>query len=254
MAFRVALLAVMLFGGCGIDVVGDFDGVPFRPIESHFAISDRHDLLETGGTLVPVLRAENDRRIHLFFTAVEVDGNEDWRHFSADRLLTLKKELVSEDGLLLRNLPMAKLLAGETVSLSVAEHEGNFLQKNSGEEMAMVVGTPAAELVAEQGLGADVQIKVSLTLEKEPIAGESASGKIEIKRNRADGQSGEVATGLVTLSFTTHFQPERLGKSNLSLIAPAMNCAARVGAPSAGACRDEAPEKFIDETGPITGN
>lgn len=55
------------------------------------------------------------------------------------------------------------------------------------------------------------------------------------------------------MTFNAPLVRERLGKSNLSLLAPVMRCAAASGPVRAGTCRDEPPLPYVDASGTLTG-
>lgn len=245
-------LAALLFvglAGCGVSSAGDFDGVPFAPTGTAFAVADRHELIGSGGSLLAVKRSDTAQRLHIFLSEAVLNPGEDWRRLTAERLLNLKKDVATQDGLLLTDIPLAAALAGEDVELTLdatgRRGEGDFRAE-------MVVGLPRDELVAEQGFGADVSVKVLF----DDVVVEPRSGhvgvRVEIKRERADDQpEGQVATGEVTLTFTAPLVPERMGKSNLTIVAPVMRCAATAGPTAAGRCRDEPPDPFTDATGTL---
>jgi hypothetical protein len=245
----LALLALLAGAGCGVSSSGDFDGVPFAPSTTAFAVADRHDLIGSGGSLIAVKRSETQQRLHVFLSAAALDAGVDWRHLTAERLLNLKKEVATVDGLLLTDLPVQAALAGEDLEVTLDE-TGRRGAGDFGVEM--VVGLPSDELVAEQSFGADVSVKVLFDdVVVEPRGGH-VGARVEIKRERAEDQpEGEVATGEVTLTFTAPIAPERMSKSNLSLIAPVMRCAAEAGPAAAGRCRDEPPDPFVDATGTL---
>lgn len=241
-----ALLAAV---GCDVSSSGDFNNVRFTPVGTVFAVADRHDLVASGGSLIAVKRSEEQQSLSLFLSGAVLNANEDWRQLTAERLLRMRKDLATLDGLLLSGIPMAAALAGDDVELRLVgsgrEGEGTF-------DVAMVVELPGSEVVDEQGFGADVNIKVLFDDAVVEPRGGQISARVEIKRERADFQtSGEVATGEVTLGFSAPIVPERIGKSNLSLAAPVMRCAAAAGPASAGRCRNEPPDPFAGATGTL---
>lgn len=240
---RAALVLLSLLGACGpVATSGDFDGVRFAPDRLVLAVADRHDIVESGGSLLAVQRAEERQTLTLALSGAPADPLEEWRRLPADQRLFLKKELATKDGVLLRGIPFSAAKPGENLEVKLSEDgrtgTGAF-------EAFLVVGLPLAEQVASQSLGADVNVKV---LFDDVSIGPSGyvSGRIEVKRARADGQEGEVATGEVTISFSAPLVPERLGKANLALLAPVMACAAAVGPSRAGICRDEPQEPVVD--------
>lgn len=247
LALALAVLGVA--AGCGTSVEGDFDGVPFLPAPTAFAVADRHDLVGTGGTVIAVRRADENMRLDLILTGAALAPDEDWRRYPAERLLSMKKDLATLDGVHVKGIPLSRALALEDVEAHIAPDgavAGDF-------DVSLVVELPEDERVSLQGLGADVHVKVVFdTVEVTPRGG-VITGLLEVKRARAEGQEGEVATGEVTARFTAPLAPERLGKSNLSLLAPVMACAAAAGPVRAGACRDEPPLPYVDASGTLTG-
>jgi hypothetical protein len=245
----IALCALPAAAGCGVSSGGDFDGVGFLPNRTAFAVVDRHTLLPSGGSLIAVQRTPEQQKLHLLLTGALASPDEDWRHLTAERLLQMKKDFATLDGLLIRDIPLSSVVAGEDVELRL--FEGG--RRGSGEfDVEVVVGLPDAESVREQGLGADVNVKVLFDdVDVAQARGGHVSARVEIKRERADGQDGEVATGEVTLGFTAEVAPERVAKSNLSIVGPVMRCAATVGPEAAGGCRDEPPDPFADASGTL---
>lgn len=246
----VALAALLAVGGaCGTSVQGDFDGVSFVPAPTAFAVADRHDLLGTGGTMLAVRRAEENMRLDIVLTAAVVTPDEEWRRYPAERLLSLKKDLATLDGVHIRGVPLSRVVEGKNVQARIARDgsvEGDF-------DVSLVVALPDDEAVALQGLGADVNVKLIFdTLDITPRGG-SIGGTLEVKRARAEGQDGNVATGEVTVRFSAPLVPERLGKSNLSLLTPVMACAAEAGPVRAGGCRNAPPLPYVDASGTLTG-
>lgn len=246
-ALAVALAA--LGGGCGTSVEGDFDGVPFLPAPTAFAIADRHDLLGAGGTAIAVRRSDENMRLDLVLTGAVVPPEDDWRHYPAARLLSLKKDLATLDGVHVKGIPLARALAFDDVEAHIAPDgtvTGDF-------DVSLVVALPEDERISSQGLGTEVDVKVVFQSVEVTPRGGLVAGLLEVKRARAEGQQGEVATGEVTARFAAPLLPERLGKSNLSLLAPVMACAAAVGPVRAGGCRDEPPLPYVDASGTLTG-
>lgn len=244
------VLALVVAGGaCGTSVQGDFDGVTFVPAPTAFAVADRHDLLGTGGTMIAVRRADENMRLDLVLTGAVAAADEEWRRYPAERLLSLKKDLATLDGVHVKGIPLARALDHDDVEARLLPDgtvEGDF-------DVSLVVALPDDEAVQQQGLGADVNVKVIFDHVEVTPRGGVIVGQLEVKRARAEGQEGEVATGEVTASFTAPIAPERLGKSNLSLLAPVMACAASAGPVRAGACRDEPPLPYVDASGTLTG-
>jgi len=250
---RLALVPLVLafgLGGCDVSSTGDFNNVRFIPVGTVFAVADRHDLVASGGSLIAVKRSDQQQRLHLFLSGAVTNPDDDWRQLTAEHLLRLRKDVATSDGLLLSNIPMAAALAGDDVELRLV---GEGRSGEGAFAVAMVVELPDNEVVREQGFGADVNIKVLFDDVLVEPRGGHISARVEIKRERADFQpEGEVATGEVTLGFTAPLVPERLGKSNLSLVAPVMRCAAAAGPSSAGRCRNEPPDPFVGATGTLT--
>lgn len=246
----VAALGGAALSGCGpVAVTGDFDGVGFFADRTAVALLDRHDLSLVGGELIAVQRPEASQSLTLVLTGAVAPDADEWRRLPADRLLGFKKELATKDGVYLEGIPLADVEAGAHVELALDESgrtgDGAFSAR-------LVVGLPDEGAVREQGLGATVNVKVLFDeVRLEP--GGQVSGEVEVKRSRSEGQSGEVATGEVVLRFLATLLPERVGKSNLSLVRPVMACAAEKGPVRAGTCRDEPPDPIVDATGTVRG-
>lgn len=243
-------LALLTLGvGCGPGVQGDFGGVPFLPTPTAFAVADRHDLLGAGGTRIAVRRAEEAMLLDLVLTGADAPYDEEWRRYPAARLLSLKKDLATLDGVHVRGLPLSLVESGKNVEARIGPGgavEGDF-------DVSLVVALPDDEAVAEKGLGADINVKLLFDAVEITPRGGFVAGRLEVKRARAEGQDGAVATGEVTVRFDAPLAPERLGKSNLSLLTPVMACAAEAGPVRAGGCRNEPPLPYVDASGTLTG-
>ncbi len=228
---------------------GDFDGIGFWPNGSTFAVADRNDLVRVNGSLVPTGRVETEKTVSLFMSAAPAQVEEEWRHFSTDTLLQLKKDLSSQDGVLWTRIPMANLVAGAQLEIEL-DTTGRVSETSS--DVYMVLGPPSATQVEGQGFGHLVELLLQIEDASTRPGGEIV-GSLEIKRGRGEGQSGEVATGEVTLSFRIPVVAERLGKSNLSMAGPIMECAAKAGPTGAGNCQYEPPTGYLGATGLVTG-
>jgi hypothetical protein len=228
---------------------GDFDGIGFWPNGSTFAVADRNNLVRINGSLVATGRAESEKTVSLYMSAAPANIEEEWRHFSTESLLQLKKNLSSQDGLLWTGIPLADLVAGAQLEIALDEN-GRVSETSSN--VYMVLGPPSATQIEGQGFGSLVELLLQID-EANTRPGGEIIGSLEIKRGRGDDQSGEVATGEVTLSFRIPVVAERLGKSNLSMAGPIMECAAKAGPTSAGNCQYEPPTGYLGATGLVTG-
>ena len=242
----VLMLAVQ--PGCVMSF-GDFDGIVFWPTTSSFALADRNDLIRSNNSLVPTGRADDEKKMTLYFSGASVDIEEEWRHFSTETLLQLKKDLALKDGLLWENLPLNEVVSGAQFEKQL-DATGRVSEEDSN--AYMVLGPPSSAEVEAQGFGNLVELLLQIDDANTRPGGEVV-GTLEIKRGRGEGQDGEVATGEVTLQFRVPVIGERLGKSNLSLASPIMRCAAREGPTGAGNCRHEPPEGYLGATGLVTG-
>ena len=238
-------LALLSLGGCNRSS-GAFDGVPFVPLSTTFAVADRHDLVRVGSGLQASLKPESQRTLTLLFTGARVSERIEWRRLRASDLLELRRALATEDGLLLTGLSIAEAVAGARFQYRpLTDEEAPF-------EIALVTrADPFAEI--DQSYGTDIEYTLTID-DVTPEAGGTIVGSLDIQRSRGPGQGdGEVATGEVTLTFALPVVAERRGKSNLSLAIPIMRCAAQAGATRAAACRDAPPLEFLDATGVVTG-
>lgn len=241
-------LVAALGAGCGVNVQGDFDGVPFTPDASILAVADRHDLLLRNDAVIPVRRPLPQQKIHLVLSGAYVDVTDDWRRETAEDLLDLKRALATADGLLLKDISLDAFddaAEGGGSLRAVVDNgrvEGDF-------DVAVAQSLPEAELVEGQGLGTRLEVTVTPQfLDAQPRGG-SMSLEIEIQRGREAGQENEVATGAVSLTLSTSFSPERLGESNLTVAEPVLRCMAKAGPARAGGCRDVDELPYVDETG-----
>lgn len=229
---------------CGVQVTGDFDGVAFVPDSTVFAVADRHDLLVRDGAVVPVRKTLDGQRLEILLTAARLDVTRDWRTMPADELLDLKRELATSDGLLLQDVPVDEFGDGDRLTALVEDgvSTGDF-------RVAVGQALPADSAVEDQGLGARITVSIEpLSLEIEPRSG-SLSARVEVKRERAAGQRGDVATGAVTLEFSTPLYAERLTEANLSVAEPVLVCMQARGPASAAGCRSADALPIVDETG-----
>lgn len=242
-------MAGLLSAGCGgVTSTGSFDGVTFAPGPLAFAVVDRHDITPSGGSFLAVSRDESAMKLSLVLSGATADATESWLDYPAERLLSLKKELATLDGLHLHEIPLSKVVVGQSVELrGVPEAEGSVAELAAD----VVVALPEVAQVERQGLGADIAVK--LTFERVDLTpGGVIEGGVELKRARAEGQSGEVATGEVSVQFTAPVVAERLGKSNLAILSPVMGCAAALGPVRAGSCRDEEPLSTVPSAAPLS--
>jgi hypothetical protein len=239
----------LLLAACGgVTSTGSFDGVTFTPGPLAFAVVDRHDITPSGGSYLAVQREESAMTLSIVLSGAMATATDSWRDYPAERLLSLKKELATLDGLHLHAIPLTRVVAGESL-----ERRGVPGTEDAVEELQadVVVALPDAANVERQGLGADIAVK--LTFDRVDLSqGGVISGVIELKRARAEGQSGEVATGELSVHFSAPVVTERLGKANLSVVAPVMACAAALGPVRAGSCRDEEALPIVLSSGPLS--
>ena len=239
-----AAAPLVLGAGCGVQILGDFEGVPFTPDGTIMAVADRHDLLVRDGAVIAAKKNSAAQTLHVLLTAAWLDASRDWRAMTADEQLELKRELATEDGLLLMNLPLSALEQGDKLKAEVRRgaSSGDF-------DVAVAQRLPEAASVEAQGLGGRLSISVEAeSLEVEPRGG-SLNAVIEVKRDREAGQDGDVATGMVTLRFSTPLLPERLTEANLSVAGPVLVCMQERGPAYGAGCRDEDAWPIVDETG-----
>jgi hypothetical protein len=235
---------LLFAAGCGVRIDGDFEGVSFTPDGTVLAVADRHDLLVREGAVIAARKNSAAQRMHVLLTAAWLDASRDWRAMTADEQLELKRELATEDGLLLMNLPLPALEDRDPQKAEVrrGQSSGDF-------DVAVVQGMPDDEAVAEQGLGGRLTVTVEVdSLAVEPRGG-SVGMKVEVKRDREAGQDGAVATGAVTLQFFAPLLNERLTEANLSVAAPVLFCMQERGPESSAGCRAKDAWPIVDETG-----
>jgi hypothetical protein len=241
-----AAAACALACGCGINVEGDFKGIPFTPDATTLVFANRHELLVRDGAVIPVKKNKSAQTIDVFLSAAYVDVTEDWRTLPSSELLEYKRQIAKNDSLVLQGLRLGDFEQRDPLKATLAqgELEGDF-------DFAVGQSAPADDLVAEQGLGARVTVTVTpKELEVEPRGGDIAM-EIEVKREREAGQRGDVATGTVTISFSSGLYAERLSDANFGVAAPIVYCMQERGPDQTGACRNVAPFATVDETGPV---
>lgn len=246
-ARALALLVATLTGtGCGVVVTGDFQGVPFAPDSTVLATADTHELLLRGGAVIPVTRPTGQQVLTILFTAARLDVGADWRRYPTDTLLEIKRELATEDALLLKNIPLAAFAGSAALEALVEEGD------QSG-DFTVFVGAalpPAAE-VLERGLGSKIRVRIDPKGLDVGERGGSLSASISVQREREAGQDGDVATGEVVFDFATNILPERLTEANLTVAEPVVTCMQERGPAIAGSCRDVAALPYVDETGVV---
>lgn len=242
-----------LCSACDFSSEGDFDGVRFAPGATIFAVHDRHTFLTAGGETTAIRRPDNELGLTLLLSDVSLDPRGEWRRYRASRLLEITKDVAVKDGLLIENLPLTELTAGDDVEFIFSTNSRNIERPAANApfdrtRISIVSALPGADAPVEQGFGEAITLQLTLdAIDVGPSRG-SVSGRIDLKRDRAADQEGEIATGQVTLRFVAPVVNERLGKANLAQIAPVMRCAAERGPSRAGGCRDVAPERVVDET------
>lgn len=248
-----AALIALFASACDFSSEGDFDGVGFAPGATVFAVHDRHTFLTAGGETTAIRRPDNELGLTLLLSDVSLDPRAEWRRYRASRLLEIKKDLAVKDGLLIENLPLSELAVGDDVEFQFLTNARKIERPAANApfdrtRISIVSALPGADAPVEQGFGEAITLQLTLdTIDVGPSRG-TVAGRIDLKRDRAEGQEGEIATGQVTLRFVAPIVNERVGKANLAHLAPVMRCAAERGPSRAGGCRDEAPEPIVDET------
>ena len=245
---RLLALALALVGtaGCGVVVDGDFQGVPYAPDSTVLATADTHELLLRSGAVIPVTRPTGQQVLTILLTAARLDVSEDWRRYPTDYLLEIKRELSTEDALLLKNIPLDRF--GENGPLEAVIEEGD----QSGDfDVFVGAALPPESEVIDRGLGSKVRVRIDPKGLDVTERGGSLSASISIQREREAGQDGDVATGEVILDFSTGIAPERLSESNLTVADPVVTCMQEQGPATAGLCRDVAALPYVDETGVV---
>jgi hypothetical protein len=242
----VLVAPIVLMSGCGVFITGDFQGIPFTPDENLVAVADQNDLLLRNGAVVPVSRPDGQQRLHLLLTSANVNVNDDWRRYDTDKLLELKRELATEDTLFLKDIPLDRFRAGDTLDALVEDGvpSGDF-------QVFMGAALPPEAGVEAQGLGSKVRARITpKSLVVEGREG-SFSLSVSLQREREAGQDGDVATGEVVIDFGGSLLPERLTESNLTVAEPVVACVFARGPSSGGACRDVDALPYVDETGVV---
>lgn len=242
--------AAMVASGCGTSIVGDFDGVQWAPAGASFAVLDRHDFLVGGGAPEAVRRSESGMKLHLLLTSAAVDASEHWSVAGPERVQDLKHELATTDGLLLADLPLQRALDGDVFTIRL-DGDGSTAGSDGEVSAAAVFGATTLDQLGERGLGDDATVRATFDAVDAPSRGGFVVGRIDVQRARGAEQSGEVATGEVSIDVRIPVSSERLGEANLALARPVMVCAARAGATHAGACRDAPADPYVDETGVV---
>ena len=247
-------LCLITFAGCGGGVQGSFDGVDFAPTGTALAVVDRHTFITLRGVTQAVQRPEAQRSVVLLLTGALADPLAQWSRLSAPEQLDLRKGAATQDGVLLR-LPLSEVTAGATLAFTLdgPQDSTDPAAPDAPVRAAYVVtGLPSSDAVAQQGLGSEVSVTVTMdTAELTP--GERFSGEVVVKRDRAADQREGVAIGEVSIPFSVRFAAERRGKSNLALLAPVLRCAAQAGPVRAPGCKDAPADPEVDATSTLLG-
>jgi hypothetical protein len=179
----VALVGVAVLAGsaCGASVTGDYEGVPFSPTATAFAVLDRHDFIASSDQIEAVRRNDAGMRIHLFFTAAPLDASEAWAQWSSSRLLDVKQQLAITDGLVLMNIPLQRAQDGEAFEIELAG-EGTT---GTGDFDAAVVVADPSETIGDRGFGDFVTVRATFASVDAPARGGFVAGQVEVKRARA---------------------------------------------------------------------
>jgi hypothetical protein len=248
---RPAALLVAALGalaGCN-QPVGDFDGVTYAPVTTQFAVADRHQLIERQGRLEAVQRPDAAKTVTLLLTGALANPHFDWRRSTSRTLLTLRQDLATTDGLLLYDIPLSALTAG--AELSRFENTGEPGEPRDF-EAAIVIQGDVVTSSDDQGFGNDLEMTLRID-DVDPNAFGFLRGTFELKRGRGEDQSGEVATGDVSVPLNLPVVAERRGKANLAIAAPIMRCAADKGPARAATCLDTPPDPVPEATDGIDG-
>jgi hypothetical protein len=203
-------------------------------------------LLDRGGAVVPVKKNDATQGLTILLTSARVDVNSDWRSVPEDTLLEMKRDLATSDGILLRNIPLADFDGGKALS---AQFDNGIVAGDF--DLAVASALPTADQLKVRGLGAKLNVTIEPRGADAKPHGGGMSASIEVQRQREAGQDGDVATGTVNLEFSAGFLAERLGESNVSVAAPVLACAMKLGPARAGECRSVPQEAIVDETGVV---
>lgn len=218
---RLFVLAVFLLvplGGCGygsIWVEGTFGDQRFEPNGTVFAVIDGHVVEENPGGGINVTQRE-DKRLTLFFCQPPIDPDVDFAAMSGGEIVALRDRVRRGDRLHIKDLSLSKVVEGARLKASAQEDDFSFValagskQVSSGDSYAQV--PPLGRLVKVLFVADGLELKE---------AGH-VGGSITITRDRADDQPANTATGEVKLSFTAPIVGERLGESNLDVLAPVL--------------------------------
>jgi hypothetical protein len=244
----IAGAALLTLAGCN-QPAGDFDGVQWAPMTMQFAVADRHQITESRGSLVATQRPDAAKSLTILLSGALANPHFEWRRSTSDTLLTLRQDLATTDGLLLYDIPLSALDAGAELS----RHE------NTGEadeprdfEAAIVVQGDVVTASEDRGFGNDLEITLSID-DIDPNAFGFVRGSLELKRGRGEEQSGDVATGSVSVPLNLPVVAERRGKANLAIAAPIMRCAAEKGPARAATCVDAPPDDVPEASDGIAG-
>jgi hypothetical protein len=247
-----AIAAVVGLDACGVSVEGDFQGVRWTPDGTVLAVANLHDVVERDGAIIAVARDADVQTLEIALTGALLDPRTDWRRLPTAELLEVQRRVATVDGLLLTGVPLATVEEGDKLRAAFDPTDAEGAAE--GDFSFAVAAALPPELPPEDDQGLGARVSVTVTPRSLDVADDGSGGlglDIEVKRERAAGQGGEVATGTVTLHVEATLTPERLGEANLGVIAPILSCMAASGPARAAACHDEAPLSYIDETGAV---
>ena len=247
LTLTLALTLTVTATGCGIIVNDDFQGVPFAPDSTVLATADTHELLLRGGAVIPVTRPLGQQVLTILLTAARLDVGQEWRRYPTDTLLEIKRELATQDALLLKNIPLDAFARGDSMEALVQDGE-----QSGAFDVFVGAALPPESEVADRGLGSKVRVRIDPQGLDVPVRGGSLSASISVQREREAGQDGDVATGEVVLSFSSSIHAERLSEANLAVAEPIIACMQQRGPATAGQCRDAKELPYVDETGIVS--
>lgn len=243
--FAAAVAVVVAGPGCAVQVEGSFDDVPFAPSSTAVAILDAHGIVERDGAVNPFERPLADKRVHVWLSGADLPEDEDWQHLDDERLLDVKKQLATNDLLVLRDVSFDALADGKDLRAD------NDASDGGGDFSFAVSQRVVGGDVGENGLGGRITVEIE---PQNVVAAKRRGGnfeaKVYVKRERAVGQAANnVATGEVVFTLALPFAPERLAEANFAFVAPIAVCGAARGPGANRGCDNVDREPIIDETG-----
>jgi hypothetical protein len=217
-------LALTLLPGCGWALImpadGTFsDGAAIGPFETGFAVYDAHRTVTAADGSVQVEKRE-EGRVLIFLSAAGFDPERDLAAMSAEEQENLRQDVKRSDLVFISALGASKAEAGSRLVATSPPPTGDFnfsLRRGSATNIRR-----NASYSDSRTLGSDQTLTLEMSVVNLVEGGRLEAQPLMIQAKKGEGQLERVATGEVRVRFNVPFVSERLGESNLAVLAPAL--------------------------------